>query len=143
MPYKPFDVICHDVAMAEMRVCEVPGPSTLGPGGKYFLREMYCTEPGCDCRRVIVQFVPHADLSQVAASINYGWERARFYKRWSGDPAMGKEMAGASLEVFAEQGPHAQEFLKIFNHLIKSTDAGLVAAFRRHYELVRKTIAKL
>ena len=139
---EPFGLICHDIALAEMRVGEVPGPSTLGPGGKYFLREFYCTERGCDCRRVLVQFIGHDRPSRVGASINYGWETVWFYKKWSRGPGPWREMAGATLEPFAEQGPHAEGFLKVFNHLITVKDGELVAAFRRHYALVKKTLPK-
>ena len=138
MPLEPFDVICHDVARAEMRVCEVPGSASSRLGGKYFLREFYCTEPGCDCRRVLVQFMKDTEPGRVAASINYGWGRAKFYKKWSRDPVLWREMAGATLEPLAEQGPHANELLKIFSRIIQ--DRQLVAAFRRHYALVKKII---
>jgi hypothetical protein len=140
MPLEPFDVICHDVALAELRACHVPEPSASGPGDKYFLREFYCTERRCDCRRVLVQFIRDGQPSGVAASINYGWERAGFYARWSRDTVMAREMASATLEPFAEQGPHAQRFLRIFNHLIE--DPQLVEAFRRHYRLVKEIVDK-
>jgi len=58
MPLEPFDIICHDIAMNEVRVCETPGLASLGLPTAYFLREFYCTESGCDCRRVLVQVVP-------------------------------------------------------------------------------------
>jgi|ERR1035437_4885289 hypothetical protein len=136
MPLKPFDLICHDIAMAEARLCGAPGLASLGLPTKYFLREFYCTESGCDCQRVLVQFMPDAQLPQVAASINYGWEKATFYRKWSRDPEMWREMAGATLEPLAEQGPHAGKFLLIFKKLVE--DPTLVAAFRRHYQLVKK-----
>ena len=136
MPLKPFDLICHDIAMAETRLCKAPGFASLGLPTEYFLREFYCTESGCDCRRVLVQFMPDGQLPQVAASINYGWEKAKFYKKWCCDPELGREMAGATLEPFAEQGPHADKFLLIFQELAK--DHALVAVFRRHYQLVKK-----
>jgi hypothetical protein len=121
--------------MTEVRVCETPGLASLGLPTKYFLREFYCTETGCDCRRVLVQFLPDDKSGQVAASINYGWEKAKFYKKWSHDPELWREMAGATLEPFAEQGPHADTFLLIFNKII--ADHAIVADFRRHYKLVK------
>jgi len=136
MPFEPFDLICHDIAMAGARLCGAPGLASLGLPTEYFLREFYCTESGCDCRRVLVQFMPDGQLPQVAASINYGSEKAKFYKKWCCDPELGREMAGATLEPFAEQGPHADKFLLIFQELVK--DHALVAAFRRHYQLVKK-----
>jgi len=135
MTVEPFDAICHDVALAEMRVCEVPGPSTLGPGG-----EFYCTEPGCDCRRVVVQFLEAAAPSNVVASVSYGWEKAGFYKKWSRSAEGWREMAGVTLGPLAEKGPYAEGFLKIFDHIIK--DRQVVAAFRRHYRMVREIIAR-
>jgi len=129
-------VICHDTAMAEVRVCEAPGLAALGLPTEYFLREFYCTESGCDCRRVLAQFMPDGQSPQVAASINYGWEKAKFYRKWSRDPELWREMAGATLEPLAEQGPHANLFLLIFKKIIE--DPALVAAFRKHYKLVKE-----
>ncbi len=136
MPLEPFDVLCHETALAEMRVCEAPGLASLGLPTRYFLREWYCTESGCDCRRVLVQFMPDGDLGQPAASINYGWEKAKFYRKWSHDPDLWREMAGATLERWAEQGPHADKFLLIFKKMVE--DHTIVAAFREHYKLVKE-----
>ena len=30
MPLEPFDLICHETAMAEMRLCDAPGLASLG-----------------------------------------------------------------------------------------------------------------
>ena len=136
MPLKPFDLICPDIAMAETPLCGVPGLASFGLPTEYFLREFYCTESGCDCQRVLVQFMPDAQSSQIAASINYGWEKAKFYRKWSSDPELWREMAGATLERWAEQGPHADKFLLIFKKVIE--DHAIVAAFRRHYKLVKE-----
>ena len=136
MPLEPFDRICHDIARAELRVCEAPGLASLSLPTQYFLREFYCTESGCDCRRVLVQFMAHDPLFQAGVTINYGWETVKFYNKWIRDPKLAREAAGASLEPFAAQGPHAGKFLLIFKQLIE--DPTLVALFRRHYQLVKK-----
>ncbi|MBU6402286.1 MAG: hypothetical protein KGS61_18360 [Verrucomicrobia bacterium] len=138
MPLEPFDQICPAIACAELRVCTVPIPELGVPTGDYFLREFYCTEPGCDCRRVLIQFLPKDGPAQPAATINFGWEKAKYYRKWSSDPDLWREMAGATLERFAEQGPHKANFLVIFKHIIQ--DRTLVAAFRRHYRLVKDLI---
>ena len=136
MPLEAFDQICPEIARAETHVCTVPEPGLPGvPPGPYLLREFYCTEPDCDCRRLLVQFLPLHGPGEIAASINYGWEKARFYKQWSRDPDLWREMAGATLEPLAEQGPHARIFLEIFDHVIKNQS--LVEHFRRHYRLVK------
>ncbi len=137
MPLEPFDQVCPEIASSETRICVIPEHPGVPPG-KYLLREFYCTEPGCDCRRVLVQFLPLDGEGLVAASINFGWEKAKFYRKWSRDPVLWREMAGATLEPFAEQGPRDREFLVIFKQIAR--DHALVAAFRRHYRLVKETI---
>ena len=59
-------------------------------------------------------------------------------RKWSRDPELWREMAGATLKPLAEQGPHAKRFLTIFNHIIM--DRMLVAAFRRHYALAKAVV---
>jgi hypothetical protein len=138
MPLEPFDQLCPEIAGAETRICEAPGLLKLGLPRDYFLREFYCTESGCDCRRVLVQFLATEGAPGVAASINFGWEKAKYYRKWGSDPELWREMAGASLERFAEQGPHARRFLPVFNEIIQ--DRTLVAAFRRHYAQVKASL---
>lgn len=135
---EPFDEICPEIARAELRVCSVPAAEPGAPAEEYFLREFYCTEEGCDCRRVLVQFLPMQGPALVAASVNFGWEKAKYYRKWSRDPELWREMAGATLELFADQGFHAKRFLAIFKHIIQ--DRTLVAAFRRHYALAKATV---
>jgi hypothetical protein len=73
-----------------------------------------------------------------AATINFGWERAKYYRKWSSDPELWREIAGATLEPLAEQGPEAKRFLAIFKHIIQ--DRMLVALFRRHYAQVKDAV---
>ncbi len=56
MPLEPFDLICPDVARAEQLSCIVSTPTFGVPPGRYVLREFYCTELDCGCRRALVQF---------------------------------------------------------------------------------------
>src|SRR5947199_6626200 len=121
MPLEAFDWICPDIARAETQVCTVPPPGLPGVRpGAYVLREFYCTEPDCDCRRLLVQFLPLRGPGKIAASINFGWENAGFYEEWSGDAEMSQEMARATLEPLAEQGPYARRFLQLFEQAIKN-----------------------
>ncbi len=138
MPLQPFDQICPEIGSKEMRLCTVPTTKLGVPAGEYFLREFYCTEPDCDCRRVLVQFLAVHGNGEAAASINFGWEKAQYYKKWSRVPDLWREMAGATLEPFVEQGPHGDLFLAIFKNLVKNP--ALVAVFRRHYLLVKQSL---
>ena len=139
MPLEAFDWVCPDIARAETQVCTVPAPGLPGvPPGNYVLREFYCTEPECDCRRLLVQFLPLRGRTKIAASINYGWEKPSFYEGWSGDARMSREMARATLEPLAEQGPHARPFLQLFEQAIKNP--AVVERFRGHYRMVKAAL---
>jgi hypothetical protein len=137
MPLEPFDLICPDIARLEQLCCVVSTPTFGVPLGRYVLREFYCTELNCDCRRVLVQFF-RSDNGlgpQALAAVNFGWERPRFYRKWSSDPEMWREMAGATLEFLSEQGPNAESFLALFKDSAKQP--AFVDGFRRHYALVK------
>jgi hypothetical protein len=141
MPLEPFDLICPVIAASEQSSCVVSTPDFGVPLGRYVLREFYCTEHDCDCRRVLVQFFAWDNglKPSILASVNFGWERARFYRKWSSDPEMWREMAGATLERFSEQGPQAGSFLILFKSLAK--EPAFVDGFRRHYILVKDMVA--
>jgi hypothetical protein len=141
MALQPFDLICPDTARSEP-LSLVVSARILGVPGRYVLREFYCTELGCDCRRVLVQFIGSDDGSnpQVLAGVNFGWERPRFYRKWSSDPEMWREMAGATLEPLCEQGPNAESFLDLFKCSIRQE--AFVDGFRRHYALVKDMLER-
>jgi len=81
-----FDHIVPEIARAEMRLPDVPEGAGVPPG-RYLIREYYCTESECDCRRVVVTLTPFDEKgAPVAASLNFGWERQKFYKKWSRVP---------------------------------------------------------
>jgi hypothetical protein len=137
MSLESFDHIFRDVARAEARICQVPTGKLGVPHGKYLLREYYCNLAACDCRRVVVQWLDFEDDSNGAvATVNYGWERAGYYRKWSRDAERWRKMAGVSLEPETVQGPYARGFLELFNRLVK--DHKLVAVFRRHYRMVKE-----
>src|SRR5712691_7758423 len=53
MPMIPFMEKFPELAASETRSAQVAGQGGL-PDGDYGFFELYCNEPGCDCRRVIV-----------------------------------------------------------------------------------------
>ena len=142
MPLQPFDQICPEAARVEQASCIVSTPTRGVPPGRYVLREFYCTELGCDCRRVLVQFFRSDNglRPQILAAINFGWERPRYYRKWSRDPELWREMAGATLEPFSEQGPDAESFLALFKNSAKQP--AFVGNFIRHYALVKDLLAR-
>ena len=107
MPMTPFVERFPDLGQQETRFLIV-APSPELPGGKYAFIEMYCDEPGCDCRRVTIN-VLREDLGwrKVWATISYGWERVDFYRKWGGAHSDPVEMKGPILDPLNPQTRYA------------------------------------
>src|ERR1041384_8360431 len=69
-----FDHVYLEVARRESRA--ITTTSRAGVVATLLFREFYCTEPGCDCRRVILH-VHWVEENRIAASINYAFDRSR------------------------------------------------------------------
>ena len=72
MPFAPFHDYFPQVAEQEKRMITVLDGSSAGvPPGDYSLLEMYCDEPGCDCRRVFLYILSsfRKDVEAVGDSI--------------------------------------------------------------------------
>ncbi len=51
----PFHQICPQLAERESRTVAIPSSNGLVlPAGEYGMLESYCTEPDCDCQRVLL-----------------------------------------------------------------------------------------
>jgi hypothetical protein len=68
----PFDLLYYEVAKSESRMFHVFDRNDL-PSGIYVFREFYCTEPHCDCRRVLLQ-IHCLESKRVVATVNYAFE---------------------------------------------------------------------
>lgn len=89
----PLHTIDEELAFREMRTAFLPQPDHGLPAGAYGFMELYCNEPGCDCRRVLIQIISPPENPKVLASIGYGWEDEKFYvAAMHGDKALGREM---------------------------------------------------
>src|SRR5450759_1639168 len=67
--------------------------------GEYGFFELYCNEPGCDCRRVTIDVLrPETGWRKIWATISYGWETLDFYANWGGHHGDPVEMKGPILD---------------------------------------------
>jgi len=111
------------------------------PDGEYGFLELYCDEPGCDCRRVIIIVLRReTGRSKTWATIGYGWESADFYRKWSragGDPI---EMKGPGLDPLNAQTEYSPALLDLFRFLLQSTE--YVERIKRHYRMFRDSVEK-
>lgn len=121
------------VAAEETRAIQVLERGDI-PLGEYGFLEFFCADPDCDCRRVTLQ-VTTPD-GRVWASISFGWEKARFYRRWAHDSDDADEMAGASLDPLNRQSEFAEWFLVFFREMVK-TDRKYVERLKRHYQMFK------
>lgn len=135
----PFYSRFRELAFNEMRSATIRGRRDL-PDGEYGFLELYCDDPACDCRRVLINVVTPKG-SQVLATINYGWESIEFYTEWMhGDKKLGREMQGASLDFLNPQSQYADALLNLFKWVLE--DQAYVERLKRHYMLFKGAVRR-
>jgi hypothetical protein len=124
---EPFHQHFEDVARRETRfITLMDGAPGELPADEYALFEAYCTDPSCDCRRVILMVIGRNQGQ--AATISFGFDR--------NDP-----MSGPFLDPMNPQGRHAAELLELVRDLALS-DAVYVARLERHYRMMKDKFAQ-
>lgn len=137
MAFVPFFEKFLDLAVKETRVLHALNLPGL-PSDEYGLLELYCDEPGCDCRRVMFNiFRPNSKNPD--AVIAYGWESEEFYKKWLGNtPVDVKELQGPVLNFGSPQSRLAPVLLQQVTLILE--DPKYVERLQRHYAMFRATI---
>ena len=140
MPYTLFDEKFPQIARKETRSFMNINDPVLGDD-EFGLLEMYCDEPGCDCRRVMFTVVSRQHEKAIAV-IAYGWESAQFYADWFGqhDPDIIREMQGPILNLGSPQSSLAPALLATVEQLLQ--DKQYVDRPKRHYAMFRDAIDK-
>lgn len=141
MPYAPFHDYLPELAERETRsITLLPGNGFNLPPADYGLVEMFCDEPGCDCRRVIFMVVSSL-TEKPEAYVAYGWESRKFYATWLGDadPLIISEMIGPNLNSMSPCSSHAPALLEVVKEAALN-DPEYVARVKRHYALFREKI---
>jgi hypothetical protein len=123
-----FDRIFHNVAKNESRALQVFDRPEV-PTGTYVLREFYCNEPDCDCRRVILH-VQSVEAKRVVASINYAFEPAK--PPYQDEPQY-------SLDPLNPQSELSPIFFKMVKELL-ARDADYRSRLHRHYQMWKEVV---
>src|SRR5437879_11814450 len=111
----PFYTRFPELAAQETRCVHVLKAGGALPLGEYAFVESYCEDPGCDCRRVLVQGTTPQAPKTALATINYGWQSAELYtRRMHGAAQAGREITQASLDPINQQSKYADHLLDIF-----------------------------
>jgi hypothetical protein len=142
MPYALFHDLFPALAEKETRTIIVPtGLKSPLPAGEYGFCEMFCDEPGCDCRRVFFMVASSRMKGGIAAVIAYGWETSAFYAQWlrSDDPAMIADLTGPVLNLGSPQSPLAPVLLEYFKTVLLH-DKAYIARVKCHYAMFRRRI---
>lgn len=134
MPYSYFHSLFPETAEKETCTFTLLDKSTIDlPPAHYTFLEMYCDEPGCDCRRVLLTVVSSLK-DEVLAVLGWGWEDQDFYVEWVGDDdedIIG-ELKGPSLNQASPQSEHAPALLTLFREVLLR-DSEYIRKIKEHY----------
>ncbi|MCK9421850.1 MAG: SEC-C domain-containing protein [Bacteroidales bacterium] len=141
MPYLSFDTYFPEIAEKETRCIQIFNDPEL-IGDQFILLELFCDEPKCDCRRVMLNVISEKRRKPVAL-INFGWEREIFYKNWFGknDKEIIHDLKGPSINILSPQTNITE---KIFERVkITLEDGFYVKRLIEHYVMFREHIENL
>ena len=123
---KAFDSVFPEVARRERRAIQIVDRRDR-PTGTWLFREFYCTQPRCDCRRVLIM-VEHVETQQIVASINYAFDRST--RR--GKPQM-------FLDPLNPQSELSSEVLALFTDMI-ARDHAYRRLLMSHYAMWQQVV---
>ncbi len=121
----PFGAMFREVAERETRVLTTSNHPRLG-SESYALVEVYCTEPDCDCRRLLINVVRDSDMEHVATV------------SWAFDPKAPDR--GPFLDPLNPQSDLSPALLDLVGRLLAS-DRAYVDRLERHYRMVKESVA--
>lgn len=160
MRLEPLDEIFPDEDLTA-QVAVIPSPlfGLFGvPWGDYHLRELYCTDPNCDCRLVQVHFIHESCVGRaaewrqygwlmaggkrqapVAASISYCWgvRRRLAYVRLGRQRGHWVKLPRLAPDFLGLQIPRYWIFRGLLGYLMKE-DPTFKEHFREHYRMVKR-----
>ena len=123
----PFFQICPALAKAETRSFALVAKDRAGiPKGEYGLVESYCTEPDCDCQRVMLTVLGR-NSGQVEATISLGFNPD-------------DEMSEPFLDPLNPQGAYAENLLGFVAAMVVE-DVEYFERLKRHYAITKQIVA--
>ncbi len=141
MPYVMFHQYFPEIAETETRSVKILHDADYDlPAGSYGFLEMFCDEPGCDCRRVFLCVVSERS-NRIEAYITYGWESPTYYRNWLGldDPHAISDLKGPALNVGSPQSSLAPALLNLVREVLLR-DKEYLNRIKRHYHILRARI---
>ena len=136
--YQAFEDLFPEIGRDERRHLKIIEENEYAlPIGTYRFIEMFCREPGCDCRRVMF-YITSTRPREVEAVIGYGWEGREFYAKLNGsdDPSDIAQLQGPVLNIPHTWSELAPALLAIFIDLILP-DRAYIERVKEHYRMFR------
>ncbi len=121
----PFVAVFREQGRKETRVMTIRGSPGL-PDDEYALFEGYCTDPKCDCRRVMLNVVGHNQGDRPLASISFGFDR-------------GADMAGPYVDPLNPRSRYADVLLRLVTEVL--ADPAYVVRLESHYRQFKRAAA--
>lgn len=145
MPYVLFHDYFPEIAERETRTITMfPGSNVGLPAGEYAFLEMFCDEPGCDCRRVFF-YVISSVTREVEAVVAYGWDSPDFYAKWlkyDDDLLTVANLKGPILNFGSPQSRLAPAILDLVQDVLLQDNA-YVNRIKHHYKLFREKMDRI
>jgi hypothetical protein len=129
-----FAALFRDLALRETRSLRLYQPIELDgrivlPADEYGFLELYCTERGCDCQRVVIN-VHARDANARVATINHAFD----------PPGAGKVIKEQTfLDPLNKQSPWARALLELFVNKVLA-DPNYCQRLRNHYRLFKSVV---
>jgi hypothetical protein len=121
-----FHALFPEVAERETRTATVP-PGNPVPPDSYVFLDLYCVDPGCDCRRAMINVLADS-TKQHLATINHAFDAA------NADEDLGQTF----LDPLNTQSRWAEPLRRLFLELLRDPD--YAARLERHYAMVKDAV---
>lgn len=118
----PFVSVFREQGLQETRVFITRGHAGL-PDDTYALMEAYCTDPACDCRRVMLNVIGQHQGPTPLASVSFAFDRDA-------------EMAGPFLDPLNPRSQHADILFPLVVQIL--ADPAYVARLESHYHQIKR-----
>lgn len=110
------------------------------PGGTFFFTEYFCTDPKCDCQRVLVKvFLAESEAAHPdeVATISYSWNPHND-DVWT---IVNSDVPNPFLDPFHRQAPCASKLLDLWITMIER-DKAYASRIQRHYDEIRAEVGQ-
>lgn len=107
----------------------------------YKLQDLYCTDPVCDCRKVVVHLIRRG-THDPEAIVNFGWSTLSYYLKWGLTSQEARDLKQGCLDPLSPDLPQTKWRLQWFQRLIEERRYELQSLFEQRYALTKIALKK-